>query len=145
MWLVLASSLGGEGLSSVLKYFFERERPSVVPHFIEVHSSSFPSGHSMMSAVVYLTLGTLTAQFISNWRGRAYVIVVSIVLTIMIGLSRVYLGVHYPTDVAAGWCAGLLWATLSVTIARWLQNRGKVEPPGTPGSPDSSGEQMKAL
>jgi undecaprenyl-diphosphatase len=130
MWLVLASSLGGEILSLVLKTFFGRDRPTIVPHLIEVHSSSFPSGHSMMSAVVYLTLGALVAQFIANWRGRAYVILVSITLTILIGLSRVYLGVHYPTDVAAGWCAGLLWATLCVTISRWLQDRGKVEPPG---------------
>jgi undecaprenyl-diphosphatase len=127
MWLVLASTIGGWLLSSLLKYFFARPRPDVVPHLADVHTASFPSGHSMMSAVVYLTLGALLTRLVARPLVKLYFLAVACLLAGLVGLSRVYLGVHYPTDVLAGWLAGLVWATLCWLVARWLQKRGQVE------------------
>jgi undecaprenyl-diphosphatase len=127
MWLVLASTLGGLLLSSLLKYFFARPRPDIVPHLVDVHDASFPSGHSMMSAVVYLTLGALLARLVARPLVKFYFLAVACLLTGLVGASRIYLGVHYPTDVLAGWLAGLVWAALCWLVARWLQKRGQVE------------------
>lgn len=125
--LLLAAALGGLLLSSLLKHFISRPRPDVVPHLSQVYTSSFPSGHSMLSAVIYLTLGTLLASVIPRTILKVYVISVAILLTILVGLSRIYLGVHYPTDVIAGWIAGLSWALFCWSIARWLQSRNQIE------------------
>ncbi|WP_417380724.1 phosphatase PAP2 family protein [Gimesia sp.] len=125
--LLLAAALGGLLLSSLLKHFISRPRPDVVPHLSQVYTSSFPSGHSMLSAVIYLTLGALLASVIPRTILKVYVLSVAILLTILVGLSRIYLGVHYPTDVIAGWIAGLSWALFCWMIARWLQNRDQIE------------------
>ena len=122
--LVLVAILGGYLLSNTMKNIFDRPRPSVVPHLAEVVSASFPSGHSMVSSVAYLTLGALLARTVARRREKVYFIVASLLLTLLIGLSRVYLGVHYPTDVLAGWSAGIAWALLCWTFAYWLQRRG---------------------
>jgi len=127
MWLVILSALGGLAASTLLKSFFERPRPSLVPHLDSVYTSSFPSGHSMLSATVYLTLGTLLARFVQKRTLKAYFLIVALVLTLLVGVSRVYLGVHYPTDVLAGWAVGLTWALVCWLIARSLQRRGAVE------------------
>ena len=129
MWLVIVATLGGLAMSSLLKHFFERERPSLVPHLSYVSTHSFPSGHSMLSAVVYLTLGALLGRIVPGFRYKAYFLLVAVLLTVLVGISRVYLGVHYPTDVLAGWAAGLAWAVLCWIVARYLQRRGKVERP----------------
>lgn len=129
MWLVIISTLTGLVISTSLKLFFERERPSVVGHLSYVVTHSFPSGHSMLSAVVYLTLGALMGRFVESWRIKAYFLLVAMALTLLVGVSRVYLGVHYPTDVLAGWSAGLAWAVLCWLTARYLQRRGTVEEP----------------
>ncbi len=129
MSFVLLATLGGLGLSSLLKAAFARPRPSIVPHLSDAFTSSFPSGHSLMSAVVYLTLGALLTTLVSRPRLKIYILGIALVLTGLVGVSRVYMGVHYPTDVLAGWMTGLAWATLCWTIARWLQRRGTVEPP----------------
>jgi undecaprenyl-diphosphatase len=110
-----------------MKYFFARPRPSVVPHLAGVMTASFPSGHSMYSAVVYLTLGALLARLVPDWHVKIYCIFLALVLIVLVGISRVYLGVHYPTDVMAGWTAGLVWALLCWLVARYLQIRGTVE------------------
>ncbi|PWC39873.1 phosphoesterase [Azospirillum sp. TSO35-2] len=125
--LVLVSIGGGGVLSSVLKALFDRARPDLVPHGDQVISASFPSGHAMLSAVVYLTLGALIGQFVRGRRIKAYLLVWAMVLTLVIGSSRVYLAVHWPTDVLAGWCVGAAWAALCWIIAEWLQRRGAVE------------------
>lgn len=130
MWLVWGTTVTGTLLSVVLKQLFDRPRPDVVPHLTHAQSASFPSGHSLMSAVVYLTLGALVARFVLRRRVKVYVFCVALFLTGIIGMSRVYLGVHYPTDVLAGWTAGLVWALLCWTLASSLQRQGKVEPPG---------------
>jgi undecaprenyl-diphosphatase len=128
--LVLCASAGGAVISTVLKSFFHRQRPSVVPHLTEVTSMSFPSGHSMLSAVIYLTLGALLARTTKDRKVKAFFIFTALFITVMVGTTRVYLGVHFPTDVLAGWCAGSTWALLCVTVARWLQKKHVVEPPG---------------
>lgn len=126
MWLVLIAVIGGAMIGGLLKDFFDRPRPSV-DHYSYVTSSSFPSGHSMMSAVVYLTLGSLLARMVPQRRIKVYFVVLALTLTFVIGFSRVYMGVHYPTDVLAGWAAGLAWAMICWIVARHLQKRGTVE------------------
>ncbi len=115
---VLLSVLGGWLLSTLLKIGIARPRPDIVPHLVDVHDLSFPSGHAMLSAVTYLTLGLLLSQIQSRRATRLYVITVALTLTLLVGLSRIYLGVHYPTDVFGGWCAGATWATICWMIAR---------------------------
>jgi undecaprenyl-diphosphatase len=127
MMFTLAATIGGALSSIGLKSLFSRPRPEIVPHLTHVYTSSFPSGHSMISAVVYLTLGSLLAAIMPNLKLKIYVLAVAIILTVFVGISRIYLGVHYPTDVLAGWLAGLVWALLCWLIARWLQVHGKVE------------------
>ena len=129
--LVLLASAGGGLMSLVLKEFFGRLRPEVVPHLVTVEGLSFPSGHSMAAAVIYLTLGALLARFAARRRVRVYVVAVSLLLTVLIGITRVCLGVHYPSDVLAGWSAGLGWALFCWLVARYLQYRGAVEAPGS--------------
>ena len=126
MWLVLGATLGGLIASTLLKEAFDRPRPAV-DHYSHVYTSSFPSGHSMLSAVVYLTLGSLLARLVPKRMVKIYVIVVALLLTFLVGVSRVYMGVHFPTDVLAGWTAGLVWALVCWLVARYLQKRGKVE------------------
>jgi undecaprenyl-diphosphatase len=125
--LLLASVGGGMLLSTVLKMGFERPRPELVPHAARVYTASFPSGHAMLSAVTYLTLGALLARVQPNRRLKAYLIGLAVSLTLLVGASRVYLGVHWPSDVLAGWCVGAAWASLCWFIALQLQRRGQVE------------------
>jgi undecaprenyl-diphosphatase len=131
---VLVAATGGGLLSVALKQVFARNRPDVVPHLVTVEGLSFPSGHSMAAAVIYLTLGALMARFAARRRIRVYVMAISLGLTGFIGITRVCLGVHYPTDVLAGWAAGLGWALLCWLVARYLQYRGAVESPGSAGA-----------
>jgi undecaprenyl-diphosphatase len=128
--LLLAATSSGVAVSQTLKMLFARERPDVVPHLSHVMTSSFPSGHSLLSAVVYLTLGVMVAAAVPHTSQKVYAIAVAVLITMIVGASRVYLGVHYPTDVLAGWLAGLVWALICWLTARWLQRRGKVEREG---------------
>lgn len=123
------AALSGIALSFSLKGVFRRPRPDVVPHLSHVATSSFPSGHAMMSAIIYLTLGALLAAVLETVWQRVYVLGLAVLLTVLVGISRVYMGVHYPTDVLAGWAAGLTWALLCWLAARWLQRRGQIEQP----------------
>ena len=125
--LVLTATLGGLLISHLLKGIYARPRPDLVPHLVRVSTDSFPSGHAMLSAVVYLTLGALLARLVEGRWTRVYFVAVAVLLTLLVGISRVYLGVHYPTDVVAGWAAGLVWAVLCWLAARYLQRRGAVE------------------
>ncbi len=125
--LVLVSVAGGQLFSSLLKTAFARPRPELVAHLVDVHTLSFPSGHAMLSAVTFLTLGVLLAQSRPQRRTKIYLMTVACVLTLLIGLSRIYLGVHYPTDVLAGWCAGAAWAAGCWGVALWFQRRGMIK------------------
>ncbi len=125
---LLAAVIGGWLLQKGLKAWIGRPRPIVVPHLMPVESTSFPSGHSMMSAIIFLTLGVILSRLeLKHPRLRIYFLSVAFLLTGLVGLSRVYLGVHYPTDVLAGWTAGLVWAMLCSLVAQYLQRRGAIE------------------
>ncbi len=128
---LLAAVAGGMLISTLVKIGFERPRPDLVPHGARVYTASFPSGHAMLSAVVYLTIATLVARIRPHWRVRAYILLSSVLLTVLVGVSRVYLGVHWPTDVLAGWAAGAAWALVCWAAARWLQYHGNIEPAGS--------------
>jgi undecaprenyl-diphosphatase len=126
--LVLVSVAGGLLLSTLFKEAFDRPRPDLVPHGATVYTASFPSGHSMMAAVTYLTLAVMYARVEPRRAVKIYLIAVATLIILFVGASRVYLGVHWPTDVVAGWLAGATWALFCWLIARWLQRRGAVEP-----------------
>jgi len=115
---VLVSVGGGQILSSLLKTGIDRPRPELVSHLVEVSTLSFPSGHAMLSAVTYLTLGAILAPILPGLVTRIYVLGLAVLLTLMVGVSRIYLGVHWPSDVLAGWCAGFAWAMLWWLVVR---------------------------
>ncbi len=106
----------GTLLSNLLKHGFGRPRPDLVPHGSYIFTNSFPSGHSMMAAIVYLSIGILLARAHASYRLKLYFIFTSILITLLIGVSRVYLGVHWPTDVLAGWLAGGVFAVMAYTL-----------------------------
>lgn len=127
--LVVGAVVSGTVASALLKLGFDRPRPDLVAHLAHAQSSSFPSGHAMLSAVTYLTLGVLLARVHKTRRTKIIVMTYAITLTLLIGASRVYLGVHWPTDVLAGWALGAAWAALWWLLAWWLQRRGGIETP----------------
>jgi undecaprenyl-diphosphatase len=126
LWFVVVATVGGSLLSRLLKALFARERPEPLP-CLWVSSPSFPSGHAMLAAVVYLTLGILLARLEPRPLLKTYFLVVMMALVFLVGLSRIYLGVHYPTDVLAGWTVGMVWGLLCWLAAWYLQQRGVVE------------------
>jgi undecaprenyl-diphosphatase len=138
-FFVVAAAGGGQLLSTLFKMGFDRPRPNLVPHGAWVYSASFPSGHAMVSAVTYLTLGALLARLHRPPALKAFFLGLAILLTIVVGLSRVYLGVHWPTDVVAGWAAGSVWASLCWLVAVSFQRRGRVEPAFPPPADPSPG------
>jgi undecaprenyl-diphosphatase len=126
--IFLAAIGGASVLDSLLKVSFHRARPEIVPHLTYVTNASFPSGHAMIAASTYLTVGAMLARTQPSMRVRVYLLSVFITITLLIGVSRLYLGVHWPSDVAAGWCAGAAWALIFWIIAE----RGAASTPSTP-------------
>lgn len=116
---IITSLGGGIALSQLLKSAFGRERPPLDYQAVEAVNASFPSGHAMLSAVVYLTIGAIVARALPRRRLKTYVMACAVLLTTVVGLSRIYLGVHWASDVMAGWCVGAAWATVC-----WLAARG---------------------
>jgi undecaprenyl-diphosphatase len=120
------SIAGGALLNTVLKGLVERPRPDIVPHQTAAALSSFPSGHAMMAAVTYLTLGALLALSSNRSRVKIYFLSWSILITVLVGVSRIYLGVHWPTDILAGWIVGAMWAVFCIFLgARILPGQGR--------------------
>lgn len=115
---VVVAVVAAYTVSMMLKAIIARPRPHIVPWLSYVHSSSFPSGHSMMSAVVYLSLGLMLSDLTTRRMVKVFVIVAPLTISASIGFSRVYMGVHYPTDVVAGWWLGIAWS-----LACWLAVR----------------------
>lgn len=132
--LVLVSVVTGALVNTGLKLAFARPRPDIVPHDVAVYTSSFPSGHAFLSATVYLTLAALLARTQPDRRVKAFVLAVAVTLTALIGVSRVYLGVHWPTDVLAGWTLGAAWAFVAWIATIRLQAEGVVEPEPAPAA-----------
>lgn len=126
--VVAASAIGAGLLSLTLKDIFHRARPDVVAHIVQAHSASFPSGHSLGSAAIYLTLGLLLTRFDREPKVRRYTVGVAVFLTILVGVSRLYLGVHWPTDVLAGWAVGAAWAIACFAVTIRLQRQRVIEP-----------------
>lgn len=128
MLLVLIAVGGGQVVVSLLKLGFERPRPDLVPNAPQVFTASFPSAHATLSAVTYLTLGAILTRLETKRRMKAFLLILSLFLTAAVGTSRVFLGVHWPTDVMAGWCVGTAWALVCWGAASWLRRRGEIEP-----------------
>lgn len=136
---VALSIAGGAILSAGIKSLFSRSRPEIVPHLVDVTSASFPSGHAMNSSIVYLTLAVLLARAEDKRLIQIYLIMIAIALALLIGTTRIYLGVHWPTDVLAGWSVGAIWAALCSLIAKQLQRSRKIEgPDGEPADLDAA-------
>ena len=120
--LYLLAAVGtGTVFSSLLKAGFDRPRPDLVPHGSIVYTASFPSGHSLIAAIVYLTLAALLAESQPRYRFKIYFLSLAIVMTLLIGISRVYLGVHWPSDVVAGWFGGSAWAFMFWIISHYTR------------------------
>ncbi len=130
-WLMLVAVFGGIALSDLLKFAFGRPRPDFISPAARVFTTSFPSGHATLSAITYLTIAALLARSQSSPRIGMYFIVLAALLTILIGVSRIYLGVHYPTDVLGGWCVGAAWALGCWVLMTWLQHGGRIESAGS--------------
>lgn len=120
---VIGSTAGGVLLSMALKRYFSRPRPGFVPDGMVVDPFSFPSGHAMLAAIIYFTLAALIARTLSTQRLKIYLLAVAIVLTALVGVSRVYLGVHWPSDVLGGWAIGAAWALVCWLSAHILGGR----------------------
>jgi undecaprenyl-diphosphatase len=122
LFLVCAAA-GGQSLNAALKYLYGRERPDPAFRWTEIDSLSFPSGHATSSAVIYLTLAVLLARLAEKNSHKAYIIGSAFLLSFFVGITRVYLGVHYPTDVIAGWAVGVVWAQFCWFVARAIGRR----------------------
>ena len=108
--MVVLATASGAGVAAIAKLLVGRPRPDIAGRLVEVSGLSFPSGHAMNSAIIYLTLASLVTHVERGRQVRGYTLAVAMLLVGVIGASRVYLGVHWPSDVLAGWCAGALWA-----------------------------------
>jgi len=128
-WLMLIAVFGGLALNNLLKFVFARPRPDIVSHAPRVFTTSFPSGHATLSAITYLTIAALLARAYPSPVLDLYFILLAAVLTVLIGVSRIYLGVHFPTDILGGWCIGTAWALGYWVLMAWLQQGGQIEPP----------------
>lgn len=120
VYTVLTVSSGAL-LSHFSKQYYGRPRPDLVEHLDVTHTASFPSGHAVAITVAYLTLAALVIRFFEDLRVRIYVVFVAVIISLIVGLSRVYLGVHWPSDVAAGWALGVAWASLTWLVVAALQ------------------------
>lgn len=118
---VLLAVVSGTMLSHLLKLVYDRPRPDLVDHLVATHTASFPSGHATMSAVVYLTLAAMIVRLVDSLAVRVYVVLAAVLIAALVGISRVYLGVHWPSDVAAGWALGAAWASLSWLVVTALR------------------------
>lgn len=120
------AALGAVGLNYLLKQLFARTRPALWDRIVDVRFYSFPSGHAMISLVIYGFIGYLLATRFQRWRG--WILSTTTLLILAIGFSRLYLGVHWPTDVVAGYAAGLVWLIACIwSLEIWRQFRSQVK------------------
>lgn len=120
--LIVTATAGASALNFLVKNLMARPRPDIIEPFIDVKGFSFPSGHATVSTAFYLTLGLLAAGWVRKWESRVYVLLAALAAILLVGFSRLYLGVHYLSDVLAGFTLGGLWVTIAVTTAAlWQQ------------------------
>jgi len=131
-WMLVSAIGSGAVLNSLLKFFFARSRPDLVTPSVRVFTASFPSAHATLSAIAYLTFGALLSRTYRSRGMRIYFMSLAVLLTVLVGLSRIYLGVHFPTDILAGWCIGAAWASVCWALMTRLQQGGRIEPPEQP-------------
>ena len=124
-WVLLGTVVAAQVSTELLKLFYDRPRPDLVQHGSYVYSHSFPSGHSTLSAAAFLTTATILASLERRRRAKAFPFAVAVLLIVCVGASRVYLGVHWPTDVLAGWTLGAGWA-LAARMALTASRPGPV-------------------
>lgn len=120
--LIVGAVVSGTIVSTVLKNLFDRPRPDLTG-VVDVFTPSFPSGHALVSAVTFLTIGAVLAAASKTRPLQIFYVALAIVLTLLVELSRIYLGVHYPTDVLAGWSLGAAWALVWFMAEAMLRNR----------------------
>ncbi len=121
--ILIFTVLAAQLTSELLKEVYGRARPDLVSHGCYVYSGSFPSGHSMLSAATYLTLAVLVSSLEPRRRTKMLVFAIAVLTMLAVGVSRVYLGVHWPTDVLGGWCGGVAWAALAWMALQRLVGR----------------------
>lgn len=124
--LLVVGLLGGVALSEGLKAYFERDRPPVAYQAVETLNASFPSGHALMATVFYLSLGVMLTRAFPRRRLKAYALGVGLLIALLIGLTRIYLGAHWASDVFAGWSIGAAWAMLLWLFAYVVERRQKL-------------------
>lgn len=124
--LMAVGLAGGVALSEGLKAVFQRERPPIAFQAVETINASFPSGHALLSTVFYLTLGVMLTRAVPQRRLKAYVLGVSLLIALMIGLTRIYLGAHWASDVFAGWSVGAAWAMTLWLVAYAVERRQRL-------------------
>ncbi|NJC40421.1 undecaprenyl-diphosphatase [Brevundimonas alba] len=129
--LLVLGLAGGVTLSEGLKALFGRERPPEALQAVETMNASFPSGHSLLSAVFYLSIGVMLTRAFPKRRFKAYVMGVALLLTLIVGLTRVYLAAHWASDVLAGWSVGAAWAMALWLVAYAIQRRQQARPQAT--------------
>jgi membrane-associated phospholipid phosphatase len=131
---------GGKLVNLLLKLLFARPRPAWSHPLAMLTSASFPSGHAMQSVIFYGLLGYLVIPRIASWRARVWTVVAGVVLVLLIGLSRLYLGVHYLIDVLAGYAAGVVWLAFSITGVEtvWRYRRDRAHADTAPARTGSS-------
>lgn len=117
---------GGVLLSEGLKAIFERERPPAAYQAVDTLNASFPSGHALLATVFYLTVGVMLTRAFALRRFKAYVLAIGVLFALLIGLTRIYLGAHWASDVFAGWSVGAAWAVLLWLIAYAAERRQRL-------------------
>ncbi|HZU81833.1 MAG TPA: phosphatase PAP2 family protein [Polyangiaceae bacterium] len=138
---IATASLASAVLTLALKAILERPRPEVVPRLVEVSSLSYPSGHSLASAAVYLTAAFVLVRHFARWGERFFVVACTAVLVGVVGVTRVYLGVHYPSDVAAGMLVGTSWALVTAVALRRFDHAAAAPARRAPDEPGAAGER----
>lgn len=124
--LLVVGLAGGVALSEGLKALFERERPPAAYQAVETLNASFPSGHALLSTVFYLTLGVMLTRAFPRRGLKAYVLGCAVVIALLIGLTRIYLGAHWASDVFAGWSVGAAWSMVLWLVAYAAERRQRV-------------------
>jgi len=124
---VVLTAISGELINTAMKHAFNRPRPTIVPHLRTVYTTSFPSGHAMESAIVYLTLGAILMRVSERRVTKIYCFAIAMLLTALAGVSRVFLGVHYPTDVIGGWIIGFVWASICWLVEQRFETRAGIK------------------